>query len=163
MLENALLACPDELWCISLWIPEDNQQPASSQFWYVVYHSLFWLDLYLTGSIDGFAPPPPFTMDEIDPAGLYPERQYTKEELLSYLEHDRKKCRETIEGLSDVKAHQLCRFSWGEVSFAELLLDNMRHVQEHAAQLNLILGQKRGISSRWVAQVKNSPNQNEHE
>jgi hypothetical protein len=30
----------------------------------------------------------------------------------------------------------------------------MRHVQEHAAQLNLILGQKIGWSPRWVAQAK---------
>ena len=30
----------------------------------------------------------------------------------------------------------------------------MRHVQEHAAQLNLILGQKTGWSPRWVAETK---------
>ena len=37
---------------------------------------------------------------------------------------------------------------------SDVLLDNMRHVQEHAAQLNLILGQKAGWSPRWVAQAK---------
>jgi len=40
------------------------------------------------------------------------------------------------------------------MSFAELLLYNMRHVQEHAAQLNLFLGQERGSAARWVARAK---------
>jgi len=45
--------------------------------------------------------------------------------------------------------------SEGNVSFAELLLYYMRHVQEHATQLNLILGQKKvGWSSGWVAHAK---------
>jgi hypothetical protein len=145
MLENALLACPDEL------LRDRSQRP---EFWYVAYHALFWLDLYLSGSVEGFAPPAPFTLDELDPAGLLPERPYTRDELAAYLDHGRGKCRATIEALTDERAHQRCRFTWGEVSFAELLLYNMRHVQEHAAQLNLILGQKFDSAPDWVAQAK---------
>jgi uncharacterized damage-inducible protein DinB len=48
----------------------------------------------------------------------------------------------TIEALTDETAQRHCRFGWGEVSFAELLLYRMRHVQEHAAQVSLMLGQK---------------------
>jgi hypothetical protein len=33
-------------------------------------------------------------------------------------------------------------------------LDNMRHVQEHVAQLNMILGQKIGWSPRWITLAK---------
>src|SRR5258708_13830207 len=118
MLENALVACPDELWS------DRSQQP---EIWYVAYHTLFWLDLYLSGSVEGFAPPAPFTLDELDPAGLIPERPYSKEELHGYLENSRQKCRTTVEPLNDDKAAQLCRFSWLEDSFLELLLYNMRH------------------------------------
>jgi hypothetical protein len=32
----------------------------------------------------------------------------------------------------------------------------MRHVQEHAAQLNLLLGQKVAPASGWVAQARNN-------
>jgi hypothetical protein len=148
MLESALLACPDELW-------SDRSQPL--EFWYVVYHTLFWLDLYLSGSVEGFAPPAPFTLDELDPAGLLPERPYTKDELQAYLAHGRQKCQATIEALTDEQAGQRCGFSWGEVSFAELLLYNMRHVQEHASQLNLILGQKFGSAPGWVTRAKSRP------
>jgi hypothetical protein len=149
MLENALLACPDELW------GDRSKQP---EFWYVVFHTLFWLDLYLSGSVEGFAPPTPFTLDELDPAGLLPERVYSKDELLTYLGYGRKKCRTTIAALTDEKARRHSGFGWVDLSFAELLLYTMRHVQHHAAQLNLILRQTIGSAPRWVASAKGTLN-----
>jgi uncharacterized damage-inducible protein DinB len=141
MLENALLACPDELWY------DRSRQP---EFWYVVYHTLFFLDLYLSDSAEGFTPPAPFTLDEMDPAGLLPERPFAKTELQSYLEHGRKKCRVTIEALTDERASRRCGFEWLDISVSESLLYNMRHVQHHAAQLNLILRQTINSAPRWV-------------
>jgi hypothetical protein len=156
MLENALRLCPNPLWTARLW-SDPAQRSEFSEFWYIAYHTLFWLDLYLTGSVEEFTPPAPYTLDELDPAGLLPDRRYTRDELLAYLDHDRRKCHTTIEALTDDRAQQLCKFPWGEVIFAELLLDNMRHVQEHAAQLSLFLGQQSGLAARWVAQTKNTP------
>ncbi len=153
MLDNALRACPDELWRVRLW-NDESMPPAASEFWYVAYHTLFWLDLYLSGAVEGFTPPAPFTLDELDPAGLLPERVYTKDELQTYLDHSRQKLQSTIESLTDERANQHCKLAWGECSFAELLLDNMRHVQEHAAQLNLILGQQIASNPRWIAKTK---------
>ena len=86
-----------------------------------------------------------------------PERVYTKDEMRAYLNHGREKCRTTIESLTDEKAHARCVFAWGEMSFAELLLDNVRHVQHHAAQLNLILRQTTDSAPRWVATAKSEP------
>jgi hypothetical protein len=149
MLENALLACPDELW------GDRSEQP---EYWYLVYHTLFWLDLYLSGSAEGFIPPAPFTLDELDPAGLTPERVYSKGELQTYLRHCHQKCRATIESLTDEKAQGLCVFGWGEANFVELLLYNMRHVQHHSAQLNMILRQKVDSAPGWVAKAKDSLN-----
>jgi uncharacterized damage-inducible protein DinB len=45
------------------------------------------------------------------------------------------------------------------MSHAELLLYNMRHVQHHAAQLNLILRQKTESAPGWVARAKTLPPQ----
>ncbi len=157
MLENALLACPDAHWSGRLWsvLAEDPLPPQAVPFWYVIYHTLFWLDLYLTSpSEEGFAPPPPFATTELDPAGVLPERPYTRDELHTYLLSLREKCQTTIAGLTDEKAHQPVDFPWirgRSVSFLELLMYNMRHVQEHAAQLNLFLGQNAvdGVSD-WV-------------
>lgn len=153
MLENALRACPDELWKARI-SKDSSLPPEFSEFWYVAYHTLFWLDLYLSGSVRGFAPPSPFTLAELDPAGVLPERIYSRAELLTYLEHGRRKCRSAIDTLTDDRARQPCRFTWGEVSFLELLLYNMRHVQEHAAQLNLVLGQQIGFAAPWAARPK---------
>jgi hypothetical protein len=153
MFEKAMLNCPDELWAGRLW-NDPSMRPEFSEFWYVAYHTLFWLDLYLSGKLEGFSPPAPYTLDELDPAGLLPERQYTKAELVSYLEHNRQKCRTTIETLTEKKAAQICRFNFGEINFLGLILDNMRHVQEHGAQLNMYLGQQAGSNSKWVTKTK---------
>jgi hypothetical protein len=140
MLENTLVACPDTLWHGRLWgDPSDpSLPPGFAAFWYITYHTLFWLDLHLTGSLEGFAPPAPFTLDELDPAGVLPERPYTRDELHAYLVHLRKKCQTTIAELSDEKAHQQVdypRTRGKPASYLELLLYAMRHVQEHAAEL----------------------------
>ena len=149
MFQNALRACPDELWSGRLW-KEDGQDSDYSEFWYVAYHTLFWLDLYLSGSVEGFNPPAPFTLGELDPAGVLPDRVYSREELFQYLAYCREKGDWIFETLTDEKARRLCKFTWGEVVFAELQLYNMRHVQEHGAQLNLFIGQEQGSQSRWV-------------
>ncbi len=152
MLDNALRACPDELWQERLY-HERSLQPQFAEFWYVGYHALFWLDFYLSDSAEGFAPPAPFTLSELDP-GLLPDRVYTKAELQIYLEHGRNKCRVKLETLTDALVPQRSRPDWPEMSVAELLLYNMRHVQEHAAQLSLFLGQKVGSAPGWVAKAQ---------
>jgi len=144
MLENAMQQCPEDLWS------DRSQRP---EFWYLVYHTLFWLDYYLAGSPEGFAPPAPFTLDELDPAGLMPERAYTKPELQRYLDHGRAKCRATIDALTDETARQRCGFARHDMSVFELLLYNLRHVQHHSAQLNLILRQKVDAAPAWVSRT----------
>lgn len=143
MLENAMVACPEEVW------GDRSRRP---EFWYIAYHTLFWLDFYLSDSAKGFTPPAPFNLDELDPAGLLPDRVYAKHELHAYLEHGREKCRAAIEALTDEKAGQPCGFE-KPFTVAELLLYNMRHVQHHAAQLNLVLRQTIDSAPRWVARA----------
>jgi hypothetical protein len=144
-LEGVILACPDELWS------DRSQRP---EYWYLVYHTLFWLDFYLSESPEGFAPPAPFTLEEMDPAGVIPERPYTKDELRTYLAHGRRKCKAKIETLTDEQAQQRFRSGRMDFSIVELLLYNMRHVQHGAAQLNLILRQKTDSAARWVSRAK---------
>ena len=144
MLENAVVACPEELW---------GDRSRNPEFWYLVYHTLFWLDLYLSGSLEGFQPPAPYNLDELDPAGLFPERVYTREEMLRYLEHGRRKCRETIAALTEERARERAGFERLGLTIGELLLYNMRHVQHHAAQLNLLLRQSTDSAPRWVGKT----------
>jgi DinB family protein len=145
MLDNAIVACPDELW---------SDRSRHPEYWYLVFHTLFFLDLYLSGSVEGFAPPAPFTLDELDPAGVLPEQPYTKNELRAYLEHGREKCGARIAALTDEQVGERVEYDWVTGNFAEFLLFTLRHVQHHTAQLNLILRQTTDSSPPWVARPR---------
>lgn len=161
-LGNAIDACPATLWHEPLW-PDRSDPPMPAEvaaFWYVAYHTLFWLDFYVSGSEDGFAPPAPFTLSEFE-AGALPERPYTPDELRAYLAHGRRKCHDTLMALTDEQADRLYpRGSGQTISYLELLLYNMRHVQEHATQLQLFLGQHpsdlapSGVAIGWVSRAR---------
>lgn len=146
MLEDAITLCPDPLWTAVLW--NDTDDVRYGQFWFVAYHTLFWLDLFLTGADEGFAPPSPFIR------GALPEQPYTKEQILAYLRSCRSKCQSTIEALTEERAQQRCLFEWMQPSFLELQLYSMRHVQEHAAQLSLVLGQHDVTGFDWIASAR---------
>lgn len=145
MFESALIACPDELW---------HFRSQQEEFWYIGYHCLFWLDLYLTGTVEGFTPPEPGDLKELDPAGLHPDHPFTKDELLTYVAHCRAKCRAMVDSLTDEQAKRICKFTWGEASYLELQLDSIRHVQSHASELLWILGEKTGSAPGWVSKTK---------
>ncbi len=141
MLENAIAACPDEVWY-------DGKPPRA--YWYLVFHTLFFLDLYLYGTDQGFVPPPPFTRDELDPAGVWPERPYTRDELQGYLRDCREKARTAILGLTPERAARQCQTAWLTTSYGDLLLRTLRHIQHHTAQLNWILREKTGSAPGWI-------------
>ena len=163
MLDNAVMACPDALWCQSVW-HDPSVLPQRSEFWYVGYHALFWLDLYLFGSEEGFAPPAPFTLvEQDDAAGPIPSQPLSRDDLRAYLASVRQTCRITIETMTDERAHQPVNFPWMEdgevVSYIELQLYSMRHTQEHAAQLSLMLGEHGVEADRidWVTRARDVP------
>ena len=143
-LENSINHCPEKVW---------GDKTGFHEFWYITYHTLFFLDYYMSENDQGFAPPEPFTLSELDPAGLLPERVYSKEELLKYLEFGRQKSRNIVEALTEETAHQSCGFN-KDLTVAELCLYTMRHVQHHAAQLNLLLRQQTDSAPKWVSKVK---------
>jgi len=142
MLENAILLCPDDLW------------DKDSKFWYNAFHCLFFLDYYLTMDPSLFSPPSPFTLSEFE--DVMPGRVYSKQELLSYLQYNRVKCQSLVSGLTEEKLVERWINMSGSMNYSvlEILLYNMRHVQHHAAQLNLILRQSIKNAPEWVFQGK---------
>jgi hypothetical protein len=97
-------------------------------------------------------------MAELDPAGALPERPYTKDELLAYLAYARQKGETMLLGLTEEQARQPLAPPWAkgkDFTYLELQLYNLRHVQEHAAQLALFLGQNAlPAGPSWVARAK---------
>jgi len=147
-LKNAIEMCPESLW------GDNSKQPP---FWQMVHHTLFWLDYYLEQSRDNFAPPEPFGLEELDPSGKQPEKTYTKEELLAYLAHGRIKCRDRIARLDDKTGSAPYAFGKIDFTFGELLLYNMRHVQHHTAQLNMILRRENDSAPGWSFTAEGLP------
>jgi uncharacterized damage-inducible protein DinB len=101
--------------------------------------------------------------DAID--DIVPNRIYSKEELLNYLQSNRKKCHDVIAGLTEEKLTEkwiddtqamdlaLCSSDAMKYSVLEILFYNMRHVQHHAAQLNLLLRQTINKAPDYVSQA----------
>ena len=148
MLRNAIERWPDERW------------NTDTKFFYMAYHVLIFLEYYLTfPAPKKFEPLLPFTEVDEDkiPSGafddLVPNRIYSKQELLDYLNSSRKKCRQLIAGLTE---ESIRKERWikeeGSRNYAmvEMLIYNMRHVQHHAAQLNTMLRKEINDAPRWV-------------
>jgi uncharacterized damage-inducible protein DinB len=142
MLANAIEACPESVW------PGEGR----GAFWYLAFHVLFFLDLYLSPEDEAqFQPPPPFGRGELDDEVVLPERVYRKEELVGYLNHCRKKLDAVMAEMTEAWVAHPCPFEYRAMSNGELLLYNMRHVQHHAAQLNMLLRQATDSAPRWVS------------
>ncbi|WPO78773.1 DinB family protein [Flavobacterium sp. KACC 22761] len=144
MLKNAVELCPQSLWNSDL------------LFGYNAFHTAFFLDYYLTLEPKGFAPPKPFSLSEFE--DRMPERIYTKEEVLIYLEFGREKLRQLLTEMTD----EIYKSNWENESKTmcynsiEILLYNMRHVQHHTAQLNLLLRQNIDDAPKWVREAKDT-------
>ena len=143
-LEGAIQSCPETVWASG----ERWRQP-----WYLAFHTLFWLDLYLSESASDYAPPAPFTRGELEP-DVFPDRPYLKQELLGWLRQCRASLAARLSRIStEGDLRRRCRLPWGEMELGELLLYNLRHVQHHVGQLNLLIRQAGGEPPRWVARA----------
>jgi uncharacterized damage-inducible protein DinB len=142
MLANAIEACPELVWF------GQEKHP----FWYLAFHVLFFTDMYL-GSVgeSEFHPPPPFGLTELEDELVLPQPAYRKDQLLGYLEHCRQELDAVMAGMTEAWTVSPCPFPYRDMSNGELLFYNLRHVQHHAAQLNMLLRQKTDSAPRWVS------------
>ena len=142
---RAIEMCPPEVW---------GTEIGPYEFWYLVFHTIFLLDCRMHPNGDDYVPPPPFTLGEMDPAGVYPDRVYTKQEMLDYLRAARAKARAVMDTLTEEEARRPWRNPWTPpMPRLEWILQSMRHNQHHGAQLNLLLRQRIDEAPRWVGRA----------
>ena len=160
MLTAVISICPNEIW--------ENEK----QFYYMAYHTVVFLDYYLSNPVRDFKPLLPYSLGDPDhlPAGaiddVFPNELYSKKQMLDYLAAIRLKCKNSIhlsatENFSskwieanEIAMHGLCPPFVTNYSVLEILLYNLRHVQHHTAQLNLLLRQKANIAADWISQAE---------
>jgi hypothetical protein len=143
MLREPLEKCPDTSW---------NDPVAKYPFWMVAYHPLCFADFYFSPSESSFQTRPdlhPRGMDELNDE--YPSRSFTREELLNYLAICRQKLRDSLASEAESTLRGPSGFPRYPISRLEFHLNNIRHIQHHAAQLATLLRRK-GIDTRWVRQ-----------
>lgn len=145
-LENTIRECPPDVWA------SEGQEP---NYWYIAYHTVFWTDYYASETPDKaqFRPLAPLTTSEFDNTGL-PERMYSQAEVLGYLAHVRVKVKAFIASLDEEKLGQRFTVPRRDFTYLELTIYNMRHVQHHAAQLNLLLRQRTQTATGWVFRAR---------
>jgi hypothetical protein len=143
LMEAALTDCPDDLWETDLWPDEAPTHPTphgglhGSAPWFLAYHALSTLDYDLTAEFERWEPPQPF--DENTYA--FPNRVFTRAELLGYIDYCRGRVRRTLQSLTEDSAarplpdaHRYHGTPYGVIVGSMPL-----HVLEHASQIRQFL------------------------
>jgi hypothetical protein len=141
MLNDCLTHCPDDQW---------DQPVAKYPFWHVAYHTLCYVDCYLSPSNDDFKPSPEFHpkgMEEFE--AEHPSRRFTREELLKYAAFCREKLGRSLVAETETTLAGPSGFPWLKFTRAELHLYNIRHIAHHTGQLGAFL-RRAGVELRWV-------------
>ncbi len=141
MLRQAIEACPEELW------DDRDEGPA---FWQYAYHTLFWLDLWLSDSLAAFQAPPFHTRDALLEAGEAPSVTYPPQQLGAYLEQVYAKCALFFEGLTPDNVTQESEFFGRMWAAGDRILAQLRHIQHHVGHMNGLLKRRVGVSPGWV-------------
>ena len=143
LMEAALTDCPDELWQADLWPDEAPTGPGphgglhGSAPWFLAYHGLSCLDYDLTGEFEPWAPPQPFD----DNTYSFPNRMFTKPELLGYVDWCRGRVRLTIDAVTEELAARPLPSAhrYRGMLFGVLVGSVPLHVVEHASQIRQFL------------------------
>lgn len=143
LMEAALTDCPEELWLTDLWPDEAPTRPGphgglhGSAPWFLGYHALSCLDYDLTGEFEPWRPPKPFD----DNTYAYPNRVFTKPELLGYVDWCRGRVRHTLDALTEEMVARSLPSAHRKhgMLFGVLIGSLPLHVVEHASQVRQFL------------------------
>ncbi len=157
MLSEAVRMCPE-----TLWLRQDK-------FYYLSFHTAIFLDYYLANPVAGFKPVLPYKLtnpDELPPYAIddvLPVRFYSRKEIRDGLGLIREKGRLRVLSAGEqtfvkpwiqpeeIAMHLGCPALVENYSVLEILFYNLRHVQHHTAQLNLLLRQETGRAPEWIS------------
>lgn len=143
LMEAALTDCPDELWETDLWPDEAPTGPTAhgglhgSAPWFLAYHALLTLDYDLTAEFEPWEPPQPFDENTYS----FPNRMFTKAELLGYVDYCRGRVRRTLDALTEDAAARPLPSShrYHGVLYGLIVGGMPLHVVEHASQIRQFL------------------------
>lgn len=148
IFEDCVRRCPEDQWLANL---------SSRPFWHVAYHALYYTDLYLSPNLDSFHPPD-FYRENYHYLGRLPfpphnevvaDIPFDRETILGYTDHCRRKVPESVGAETGETLSGPCGFWWYKIPRADFHLNNIRHLQHHAAQMSVHLRRTEDIGIEW--------------
>src|SRR5205823_5886298 len=130
MLDQCVRACPPEHW---------EGKIANDAFRQVAYHTLFYVDYYLSPGEGAFEPRDLHRRGGDERFSTSASTGLTQDETLAYLAFCRRKAVETLTAETAESLAGSSGFGRLAISRGELHLYNIRHVQHHTGQLSAYL------------------------
>jgi hypothetical protein len=143
LMEAALADCPAHLWETDLW-PDEAPTGSTphgglhgSAPWFLGYHALSTLDYDLSAELEPWQPPKPFDENTYS----FPNRMFSKGELLAYIAYCRERVRRTLDSLTEEAAARPLPTShrYHDMLYGVIVGRLPLHVVEHASQIRQFL------------------------
>lgn len=143
MLKHTIEQCPEDFW---------TGDAYPMQFWRVAYHTLFFTHLYLQRNRKAFRPWEKHHegYEALGPPHRNPKigEPYTKGQVLEYWEYCDGMVDAAVDGL-DLDSQE-SGFSWYKLPKLDHQINNIRHIQHHAALLSGRLRLASGTDIGWI-------------
>ncbi len=143
LMRVAITDCPVSLWEVDLWPDEAPTAPTphgglhGSAPWFLAYHALLTLDYDLAAEFEPWQPPRPFDENTYG----FPNRAFTRDEMLDYVEYCGTRARQTLDVQFEEKAARLVpdAHRYQGTPYGVMVSGIPLHVTEHAAQIRQFL------------------------
>ena len=151
-LNQCVSICPTEHWTGLI---------GKYEFWHVAYHTLHYVDLYLSPDEKSFEPPP-FHRPNTAFFGKLPwppheevstAEPYEKSVIIDYVAICRRKASHTIASETQDSLKKPSGFPWYSMSRGEHHLCSIRHVQHHAGQMCAYLRKHTDLEFDWIGKA----------
>lgn len=146
-MRQAIERCPEDLWVSG----EDGINP----YWRIAFHALFFTHFYLQKDHRSLTRWPKHRGQLQDLGGPPSDEPYSKGEIIEYLEF----CDGILDAAIDAMdlATADCGFPWYRTGKLEHQINNIRHLQHHAAQLSDRLRGATGQGLKWLGSGASQP------
>jgi len=143
MLDSAINLCPEELWHSLIDPP----------IWQIVYHSIYYLNLYIGDSKEersSFKIPKFDIKDKLSNLDNRGIEIISKEAINEYLTSTTKKVKAKLQDLDKINLSDITVFDWYKTNKLGMLFITLRHTQHHIGALNSILRRNNIFVETWV-------------
>jgi hypothetical protein len=148
MLEYAIDSSNDKTWTARI-----NNMP----FWQICYHALWYTDFYFHADQATFQPQS-FDMKGIKNISIKPDSQMiedqkhpiSKSNMRAYCKYAKQKANQFIQSINDTYFTTPSPFEWHGFPKIDLVDYNLRHLQHHVGQLDVVLRREQNIGNPWI-------------